>query len=95
MHHMTIAEDILAKHLQLLSSSSTQMLSIHSDQTFYPASIYDLPVGDMGKKSMLCYIPEKKFEKKVEEKKAPKCLEGRTYRTGSSRSPSSPDIGWC
>ena len=61
VHHMTIAEDILAKHLQLLSSSSTQMLSIHSDQTFYPASIYDLPVGDMGKKSMLCYIPEKKL----------------------------------
>ena len=39
------------------------MLSIHSDQTFYPASIYDLPVGDMGKKIMPCYIPEESLEK--------------------------------
>ena len=44
------------------------MLSIHSDQTFYPASIYDLPMGDMGKKLMLCYIPEQSLEKRWEEK---------------------------
>ena len=64
--HMTLAEDNRLLHLP--SSSGTQMLSIHSDQTFYPASIYDLPMGDMGKKSMPCYIPEESLEKRWEEK---------------------------
>ena len=90
--HMTLAED--NRLLHLLSSSGTQMLSIHSDQTFYPASIYDLPMGDMGKKLMPCYIPEESLEKKVGGKRATKCLEGQTYRNGSSRSPYSPVIGW-
>ena len=44
------------------------MLSIHSDQTFYPASIYDLPMGDMGKKLMPCYIPAESLAKRWEEK---------------------------
>ena len=71
----------------------------NAEHSFWPnflPSLYLLwsPRGGHGswRKIMPCYIPEESLERGGW-RKASKCLEGLTYRTGSSPSQSSPAIG--